>query len=103
MDQGNVAEIVREYAKRACQTMRVKKVILFGSYARGTASTDSDIDVAVVVERVQGDFLSEASKLFKIRHGLDERIEPVLLEDVDDPSGFYDEINRTGKVCYQAG
>ena len=30
----------------------VDKVILFGSYARGTQKTDSDIDVAVIVNSV---------------------------------------------------
>jgi len=32
-------------------------VILYGSYARGHAKKSSDIDVAVVVDKFQGDYL----------------------------------------------
>ena len=34
-----------------------KKIILFGSYAKGTYRDDSDIDIAVIFEKVEGSFL----------------------------------------------
>jgi uncharacterized protein len=102
MGQREAAEIAREFAKLACGAMDVKKVILFGSHARDAATEDSDIDIAVVVNRIQGDFLKAISVLYKLRHQVDERIEPVLIEEGDDPSGFYDEITRTGQVMYSA-
>jgi len=41
---------------RAIYGDRLKDVILFGSYARGEARTDSDIDVAVVLDDFESSF-----------------------------------------------
>jgi predicted nucleotidyltransferase len=42
VDPDRVARVIREYP--------VRLAVLFGSYARGTATTDSDVDVAVAFE-----------------------------------------------------
>lgn len=76
----------------------VDKVILFGSYARGTQKTDSDIDVAVIVNSVDTDFFTYAPLLWKLRLEIDNRIEPVLLINGQDDSGFLKEIQHTGIV-----
>ena len=39
---------------------------LFGSYSKGCARPDSDIDIAVIVLRVNGDYLSTAASLWRI-------------------------------------
>ena len=45
-----VAEIVRQYRRRIEQELDCAvEVRLFGSYARGTATEESDVDVLVVV------------------------------------------------------
>jgi predicted nucleotidyltransferase len=77
-------------------------VILYGSQAKGTATESSDIDIAVVVDRIEGDFLDAEIALFRARRGIDDRIEPVLLEYGNDPSGFLASILGTGQVIYQA-
>ena len=41
---------VRQFRDEAKQLFPVKKVLLYGSHAKGSARTDSDIDVAVVVD-----------------------------------------------------
>jgi predicted nucleotidyltransferase len=74
----------------------VDKVILFGSYARGTQKTDSDIDVAVIVNSVDTDFFTYSPLLWKLRLEIDNRIEPVLLINGQDDSGFLQEIQQTG-------
>jgi predicted nucleotidyltransferase len=74
----------------------VDKVILFGSYARGTQKTDSDIDVAVIVNSVDTDFFTYAPLLWKLRLEIDNRIEPVLLINGQDDSGFLKELQQTG-------
>jgi len=33
------------------QNIKPKEIILYGSYAKGTASEDSDIDIAVIVSK----------------------------------------------------
>jgi predicted nucleotidyltransferase len=41
---------IEEYGQRIGEEFGARKVVLFGSYARGTASVDSDIDLLVVAE-----------------------------------------------------
>jgi uncharacterized protein len=76
----------------------VDKIILFGSYAKGTQKADSDIDVAVVVNSVDGDFFTYAPLLWKLRLEIDKRIEPVLLINGQDQSGFLQEIEQNGVI-----
>jgi predicted nucleotidyltransferase len=78
-------------------------VILFGSYVNGTPDEDSDIDIAVIVSDFQGDWLGAVSRLCGIKW--DMRfidIEPHLLDDSHDPSGFVKHVIKTGEVIYRA-
>ena len=103
MDQGAVVERVREYAELVRRHIPVSKVVLYGSYASGRAHEDSDIDVAVIVPHVEGDFLDLAAQLFRWTRDIDLRIEPVLLQEGHDRSGFIEEVLRTGEVVYSRG
>jgi predicted nucleotidyltransferase len=69
---------------------------LFGSYARDNFREDSDIDVAVIVSNISGDFFSVNPLLWKLRRQVDDRIEPVLIDRNNDRSGFLEEIKRNG-------
>ena len=102
MDKEKVRRLVEEYAKLVVSNMVVKKIILYGSYARGDFRKDSDIDVAVVVPRssISDDILKDMAKLFKLRRSISNDIEPVLLIDEDDPSGFLESISQYGEVVY---
>ncbi len=72
------------------------KVVMYGSYAKGHACPDSDIDVAVIVPpgvivnkwRQWADIVGDVRKVNAL-------IEPVLLEDQED-SMLYREVMRTG-------
>ncbi len=99
MDQ-NVIEKVKQYAGAVKQTMPVKKIVLFGSYARGSEYAGSDIDVAVIVDRIDGDYLELSAKLFELVPDIDIRIEPVLLNENSDKSGFIESIMRYGKEIH---
>jgi predicted nucleotidyltransferase len=41
--------------------LKPERIILFGSYAANTATEDSDIDVAVIFDGFDGDFLRTSS------------------------------------------
>ena len=41
---------IKSYAQRIGRKFRPQKVILFGSYARGAASEDSDVDLLVIMD-----------------------------------------------------
>jgi len=98
MDKATAIDCARRYADIVRKNFDVKRIILFGSYSKDTARKDSDIDVAVVLDCVEEDFLTAQSKLFRLRREIDARIEPVLLEASNDGSGFLEEILKTGEV-----
>ena len=81
------------------QGISVSKVILFGSYAKGKANADSDIDIAIVSTQFGHDTAEEMMMLRKIALKVDSHIEPVPLcpEDLDDHfSMLAQEIKRHG-------
>ncbi len=102
MDKATAIRCVKQYADLVRQNFEVRKIILYGSYSRDAARKDSDIDVAVVLDSVDEDFLTCEARLFRLRREIDVRIEPVLLEESDDKSGFLEEILKTGEIIYSA-
>lgn len=58
MDQTEAIRKLQRYKQLLSQEMRFDTMMLFGSYAQGTQREESDIDVAIVVERIQGDYFS---------------------------------------------
>ncbi len=96
MDQGKVLTLARTYAQAVRGAMDAKDIFLFGSQARGTATEDSDIDIAVVVDKIPGDYLSAVSLLWKLGRSVSLEIEPVLLSADDRDSGFLQTVQRTG-------
>jgi predicted nucleotidyltransferase len=65
----------------------IKKVLLFGSWAKGNPKQESDIDVAVVVdERNHLKRINIGSTLFHYASMVDSRIEPKCI--------FYDEYRH---------
>ena len=100
MDKATAVEQVRRYADVVRRHFDVAGVVLYGSYARGAAHEDSDIDVAVIMDRLDDDWLTSAAELWRLSHDIDLRIEPVLLLPSDDRSGFLEHVLRTGEVIY---
>ncbi len=75
---------IRLFAKKVSQTgVKIHSVIVFGSYAKGTAKAYSDIDVCITSSNFGKDELSEAAKLRLIANEIDWRIEPHLLTQKD--------------------
>ena len=58
MDKEQVIDIVRAFKEAIAPKYKNAKVYLYGSYSKGTATADSDIDVAVIVPHLQGDWFS---------------------------------------------
>ncbi len=98
MDKKEAINKVKQYKLLLGKHFDLDSVYLYGSYAKDTNQEDSDIDVAVVVRNVSGDFFSVNPLLWKLRRQVDDRIEPVLIDMNDDKSGFLDEIKKTGIV-----
>lgn len=96
MDKSEAIAKVRQYKLLLDSHFDLESVYLFGSYAMNTNKEDSDIDVAVVVKKIQGDFFAVNPLLWKLRRQIDDRIEPILILKDEDRSGFLEEIKRNG-------
>lgn len=87
MSKSDVKKIIKEFAELLKKNrIAFKQIYLYGSYASGKAKEHSDIDVAVVVEKVPRRFEAHMEKKMDLRKlgcRIDTRIEPILLEEKD--------------------
>ncbi len=95
-----IKNIVLEYRKRIENSgIPVERMVLFGSYARGKARKDSDIDICVISSKLGKDEMSEIGKLNFLHWKLDNRIEahPVSSKDYKTiATPFISEIQKYG-------
>jgi uncharacterized protein len=96
MDKAEAIIKIQQYRFLLKEYLDVDKVYLFGSYAKETNIKDSDIDVAIVVNSIKGDYFSITPLIWKLRRQIDDRIEPILFEKNNDKSGFLEEIQKNG-------
>ena len=96
MDREQAVRIAANYALCVRSVISPNDIILYGSCVKGNASIDSDIDIAVVFDTFCGDYWTTVQKLHELTMSVDTRIEPVLLEDSNDPSGFVETVRREG-------
>lgn len=96
MDQAAAINLARQYKSRVQRLIEDAELIMFGSFAKGSFTDDSDIDIAIIVDEMQGDYFDIVPKLWELRGEIDSRIEPVMIEKNFDPSGFLAEVERTG-------
>jgi len=95
MDQKQAIDIVREYKKAIASKYANAKVYLYGSYSKGTAHKDSDIDVAVIVPSIEGNWFAVVPPLWHMARAVNTLIEPVLMPE-GEHSPLYDDIMHTG-------
>ena len=103
LDKKAVRKIVVDYSSEVRKMFNPTRIILFGSYVNGTPNELSDIDVAVLVKDFEGDWDNTLTKLYGLKWA-DEftDIEPHLLDENHDPSGFVEHVIKTGEVVYQS-
>jgi predicted nucleotidyltransferase len=97
-------KLVRKYiGELERNKIPIEKAILFGSYAKGHAKAESDIDVALVSEVFSGDRFEDRRKIIPLRRKIDNRIEPLPFKPEDFESGgiLVEEIKKTGIVVFQ--
>lgn len=96
----SIQKIISDYLQRVGDQIKIDKVILFGSYAKGQFSSDSDIDLAVFsddfigmepIERFRFLFLEAAD------YGLDLQPLAFTISDLTEPAGIVAEILNTGQ------
>lgn len=75
MDKNEVLKIARKYAIAVHENFDSSKIILFGSFAKGSFNENSDIDIAVVLKDFNN-ILDIQLELMRLRRKIDSRIEP---------------------------
>ncbi len=95
-----IINLVKKFAKDVkSEGVHLRKVILFGSYARGKQRRFSDVDVALVADEFQGFVFSDMdlfikAKIKKLYSKIQVQTFPTSYFQKGDP--FVDEIKRTG-------
>lgn len=91
------AQIIEYVAQLKGIYSDIRKVYLFGSYARGTSTEDSDIDLAFVFDDVD-DIFERQVQLMKFRRKFEPRIEPHVFKNSDFVVSYpmVEEIVKTG-------
>ena len=88
--------LVRRYKQVIASRFETNpKVMMFGSYSKGYANADSDIDVAVIVPTYGDKKLEIFRNLWHNTRKVSFLIEPVLMSE-DRWSPLYDDVMRTG-------
>ena len=100
LDKATVRKIAVKYAEEVKKVLNPNAVILFGSYVNGNPHQWSDIDIAVIVNDFQGNWLETASMLCGLSWDISLDIEPHLLDKTCDKSGFVDHVIKTGEIIY---
>lgn len=96
LTQAEAIDIVKEYKKVIAPLFDGKvKVYLYGSYSKGNPNPWSDIDVAVIIPTLEGDWLKLSIALNRNVRKVNLRIEPVLMME-DQWSPLYDDVMLTG-------
>lgn len=101
--EAEVRKIINQFITYLNRQIRITKVVLFGSYARGTATEESDIDIAVESPDFHQSYIEAWQRLYRSvwRSGVDPALEPRPLHAGLSPF-LYEEIMKNGKVIYEA-
>lgn len=96
MDRRKALIDSRKYAEKVKKRFPDCKIVMYGSYAYGNPTQDSDIDIAVIFNGFTGDWLKASSQLWEDTEEINTKIEPVLLDREEDESGFCEHVLNIG-------
>jgi uncharacterized protein len=97
MAKRKIFKIIKDYiALIESKGYDVSEVYLFGSYAKNKAHTESDIDIAVIMNNVD-DYFDTQIELMKLRRKINLYIEPhPISKDDFKTHSLYQEITKHG-------
>jgi uncharacterized protein len=91
---------IYEYVKRLKDNdVSIWRLYLYGSYAKGTQRPESDIDLAIFLDKEDIDGIKDDVELMKLRWDIDLNIEPHAFArtDFDETDPYIKEIITTGE------
>lgn len=95
----NIKKIIRE---KIYSEINPKQVILFGSYAYGTATKDSDIDLMIVEQNIVGSKIKEAVRIKRILNEVDMS-KDILVVSEDEFEFYKTEAGSVIRDAYERG
>ena len=107
----NIMNLITEFTTKAYELLgdRIKKIILYGSYARGDYNKDSDIDIMILTDLTDEEIIEYRDKISGIAfdiefdNGFDVTISP-LVKNIEkfnywlEALPFYMNIQKEGVV-----
>ncbi len=97
---------IEEFGRRIGREFGAEKVILFGSYARGTPAPDSDVDLLVIGPFTGRSVDTSVAIQMKLRPGfpvdLLVRTPEKIRERIELGDTFMQEVLSQGRVLYEA-
>ena len=111
----NIEKIVREFVNQANELLgdRIKKIILYGSYARGDYKKNSDVDLMILTDLSDDEIIEFREKLSDIafeiefENNFDVMLSP-LLKNIDkfnywlEALPFYMNVEKEGVVLSES-
>jgi len=97
----DINNAINRYAELVKKILPVEMIILYGSHAKGTEHKNSDIDIAIVVDDLEEDYLDMSARLYSLCREVNSDIEPKLIIKKDNRSGFLESILKYGKIIYK--
>lgn len=98
-----VVRVVQNYLVAVQRSgVRASRAVLFGSYARGEAGPDSDLDVLIIAPEFDAPYdRARVDLLWSLRAQTDSRIEPIAVGErqwnEDDTSAIIEIARREGQ------
>jgi predicted nucleotidyltransferase len=99
---GDKAALMREICRAINSLPEVKKIVLFGSFAKGCAQCESDIDLAVFFDSSDARLLRHYRQLARIcvNSTIDIQVQPFHTYELATPCGIIEEIEAYGlELC----
>ena len=111
----NIEKIVREFVNQANELLgdRIKKIILYGSYARGDYKKNSDVDLMILTDLSDDEIIEFREKISDIafeiefENNFDVMLSP-LLKNIDkfnywlEALPFYMNVEKEGVVLSES-
>lgn len=106
MTASQVQGVISKMVRRIVTRFEPERVILFGSYARGAPTRDSDVDLAVIFPKLRGKRRDKAVEIGVALNGMGVAKDVIVLtrEDYEEQKSVVGTIGhilaREGKVLY---
>lgn len=97
---------IDELINRIVDSIHPQKIVLFGSYANGTATDDSDLDLLILKE-TDLRMNHRAREILRLTRGMKIPVDIVVYTQNeiekwrDTPNSFVSEVLKNGKILYE--